>query len=61
MKMEMFLKQKMSFDELYSKVNDKTNQDTQISKPSYSASSLFELLQTWEINGIEKAMKQYGN
>jgi RNA-directed DNA polymerase len=58
---EIFLKQKMSFDELYSEVNDKKNHINQISKPSGSISSIFDLLQTWEKMGIETAIKQYGN
>lgn len=57
----IFLKQKISFDELYSKMNVKTNEAKQISKPSYSASLLFELLRTWEKKGIETAIKQYDN
>ncbi len=58
---DMFLKQKISFDELYSKMYFITNHDTQILKQSNSTSSLFELLQTWEKKGIEIAIKQYGN
>jgi hypothetical protein len=58
---EIFLKQKMSFDELYSAVSGKTNHNNQISKTSHSASSLFELLQTWEKKGIEIAIKEYYN
>ena len=58
---EIFLKQKMSFDELYSEVNGTTNKTINISDPSRSISSIFALLQTWEKKGIETAIKQYGN
>lgn len=56
---EMYLKQKIVFDELYSDTIGKTKRANQIFKPNNSSLSLFELLQTWEKKGIEAAIKQY--
>lgn len=58
---ELFLKYKMSFDILQNKMNGKTDVEIPISKPISTKLSVFEILQIWENQGIDSAIKQYGN
>ncbi len=56
---EIFIKQKLNFEKLFNEMIMQINKHKQISNISDTSSHIFEILKSWDKNGIEIAIKQH--